>query len=232
MDIPYIIVAGGKGRRMGANIPKQYIEVKDKPIIYYTIFNLSKAGVKRFIIVIDFQYHSYLEEALKDIEAEIQFVQGGNERYESVINGLGCLNENDKYVAIHDSVRPLISKRIIDDLSRGILNKDISGIVPVLPVKDTIKIVTDEIVNKTIDRSSLRRIGTPQLVKVKDYLEAIENIGDRISLATDDASILEMNGNLVGIIKGEEEAFKITDSMDLSLFEVLIGRYDENWNRL
>lgn len=224
MDIPYIIVAGGKGLRMGANIPKQYIEVKGKPIIYYTIANLSKAGVKRFIIVIDWQYHSYLEEVLKDIEAEIQFVKGGNERYKSVINGLGCLNKNDEFVAIHDSVRPLISEKIISELAKGILNKDISGIVPVLPVKDTIKIVADEVVTKTIDRSSLRRIGTPQMVKVKDYLEAIENIGDRISWATDDASILEMNGRMVGIIEGEEAAFKITDSMDLALFEVLVGR--------
>jgi 2-C-methyl-D-erythritol 4-phosphate cytidylyltransferase len=232
MDIPYIIVAGGKGLRMGANIPKQYIEVNGKPIIYYTISNLLKAGIVRFIIVIDFQYHSYLEEALKDIEAEIQYVQGGNERYESVINGLSCLNKNDEYVAIHDSVRPLISKKLVDNLAKGILNKEISCIVPVLPVKDTIKIVMNEVVTKTLDRTSLRRVGTPQVVKVKDYLEAIENIGDRIRSTTDDASILEMNGSFVGIIEGEEEAFKITDSMDLALFEVLVGRQNENWNRL
>lgn len=232
MDIPYIIVAGGKGLRMGANIPKQYIEIKGKPIIYYTISNLSKAGVCRFIIVIDMQYHSYLEEALKDIEAEIQFVQCGNERYESVINGLGRLDKNDKYVAIHDSVRPLISKNMVDNLANGIINKDVSGIVPVLPVKDTIKLVNDGMITNTLERSSIRRIGTPQLVKVKDYLEAIENIGDRIRSITDDASILEMNGSSVGIIEGEEEAFKITDSMDLALFEVLLGRKNENWNRL
>lgn len=232
MDIPYIIVAGGKGLRMGANIPKQYIEVKGKPIIYYTISNLLKAGVGRFIIVIDLQYHSYLENALKGIQADIQYISCGNERYESVINGLACLKKNDEYVAIHDSVRPLISKKIVDNLAKGILTKDISGIVPVLPVKDTIKIVKNEVVTKTLDRSSLRRVGTPQVVKVKDYLEAIANIGDRIRSTTDDASILEMNNCFVGIIEGEEEAFKITDSMDLALFEVLVGRQNENWDRL
>ncbi len=232
MDIPYIIVAGGKGLRMGTNIPKQYIEVKGKPIIYYTISNLSKAGVGRFIIVIDLQYHSYLENTLKEIEAEIQYVSCGNERYESVINGLSCLGKNDEYVAIHDSVRPLVSKTLVDNLAKGIMNKEVSAVVPVLRVKDTIKIVMNEAVTKTLDRSSLRRVGTPQVVKVKDYIEAIENIGDSIRSTTDDASILEMNGSFVGIIEGEEEAFKITDSMDLALFEVLVGRQNENRDRL
>jgi 2-C-methyl-D-erythritol 4-phosphate cytidylyltransferase len=232
MDIPYIIVAGGKGLRMGTNIPKQYIEVLGKPIIYYTISNLSNAGVSRFIIVIDWQYHDYLEKVLKEIKADIKFVSGGKERYESVIKGLGCLDKDDEYVAIHDSVRPLVSKAIVDNLAKGIMNKDLSAVVPVLQVKDTVKIVKDEVVTKTLDRSSLRRIGTPQLLKVKDYLDAIENIGDRIISATDDASILEMNGNSVGVIEGEEEAFKITDSMDLALFEVLLRRQNENRNRL
>lgn len=232
MDIPYIIVAGGKGLRMGANIPKQYIEIKGKPIIYYTISNLAKAGVKRFIVVIDLQYQEYLKEYLVDINASIQYVDGGKERYESVLKGFSCLDKEDDYVAIHDSVRPLINKNMVDKLAEGILNRDISGIVPVLLAKDTIKIVKDEIVDKTIDRSNIRRVGTPQLVKVKDYLEAIKNIGNNIELTTDDASILEMNGSFVGVVEGDEEAFKITDSFDLALFEFLLGRKNENWNRL
>jgi 2-C-methyl-D-erythritol 4-phosphate cytidylyltransferase len=232
MDIPFIIVAGGKGLRMGANIPKQYIEIKEKPIIYYTVSNLVKAGVNRLIIVIDLHYQEYLEECLKDFNESIQYVRGGEERYESVLNGFSCLNENDEYVAIHDSVRPLVDKTLLDRLTKGILSSDISGIVPVLPVKDTVKSVKNGIVDETIDRSNIRRVGTPQLVKVKDYLGAIKNIGDKIKSATDDASILEMNGNSVGVVEGDEAAFKITDSMDLDIFEFLIGRHNENWNRL
>lgn len=232
MDIPYIIVAGGKGLRMGANIPKQYIEIKGKPIIFYTISNLVKAGVNRFIIVLDLEYQEYLVKALENINASIQYVSGGKERYESVLNGFKYLNDEDEYVAIHDSVRPLVSKDMIDRLEDNMLSSNISGIVPILPIKDTVKLVKDGIVDKTYNRSDIRRVGTPQLVKVKDYLEAINNIGDKIKSVTDDASILEMNGNIVGVVEGDEESFKITDSMDLTLFEFLLGRKNENWNRL
>lgn len=232
MDIPYIIVAGGKGLRMGANIPKQYIEIKGKPIIYYTISNLVKAGVNRFIIVLDLQYQEYLMKSLENINVSIQYVSGGVERYESVLNGFRCLNEEDEYVAIHDSVRPLVSKDMIDRLEDSILSSNVSGIVPILPIKDTVKLVKNGIVDKTFERSNIRRVGTPQLVKVKDYLEAINNIEDKIKSVTDDASILEMNGNIVGVVEGDEESFKITDSMDLALFEFLLGRKNENWNRL
>ncbi len=232
MDIPYIIVAGGKGLRMGANIPKQYIEINGKPIIYYTISNLVKAGVSRFVIVIDLYYQDYLNGFLEHIDANFQYVFGGKERYESVLNGFSCLDKEDEYVAIHDSVRPLVSKNMIDRLENGILNKDISGIIPVLPVKDTVKLVKDGLVNKTIDRLNIRRVGTPQLVKVKDYLEAINNIGDKIKSITDDASILEMNGKNIGVVEGDEEAFKITDNMDLAVLEFLLRRQNENWDRL
>lgn len=224
MDIPYIIVAGGKGLRMGANIPKQYIEIKGKPIIYYTISNLVKAGVNRFIIVLDLRYQEYLMKFLENINVSIKYVSGGKERYESVLNGFRCINEEDEYVAIHDSVRPLVSKDMIDRLEDSMLTSNLSGIVPILPIKDTVKLVKAGIVDKTFDRSDIRRVGTPQLVKVKDYLEAINNIEDKIKSVTDDASILEMNGYIVGVVEGDEESFKITDSMDLALFEFLLGR--------
>lgn len=232
MDIPYIIVAGGKGLRMGTNIPKQYMEIEGKPVIFHTIKNLLLAGVKRFILVIDMQYIDYLKSALEPLDANIKYVAGGKERYESVLNGMGCLDEHDDYVGVHDSVRPLVSKTMVARLHKGIINSDISGIIPVLPVKDTIKKIADGIVLNTIDRSSIRRVGTPQIIKVKDYLDAVTKIGNMITTATDDASILEMHGFRVGVVDGEEECFKITDYLDFELFKFLLGRQNENRNRL
>ena len=232
MDIPYIIVAGGKGLRMGANIPKQYIEIEGKPVIYHTIGNLIKAGIKRFILVIDMQYLDYLNKILEPLAADIKYVSGGKERFESVLNGLECLDEQDMYVGIHDSVRPLVKKQMVDRLHKSILAGEASGVIPVLPAKDTMKTITKGLVGSTIDRSTIRRVGTPQLVKVKDYLEAVANIGVMINNATDDASILEMNGCRVDVVDGDEECFKITDYLDLELFKLLLGRQNENRDRL
>lgn len=223
MDIPYIVVAGGKGTRMNTKKPKQYIEVNGKPIIYYTISNLVKAGIKRFIIVIDLTYLDYLKKVLNQFEVSIEYVAGGKERIDSVINGLGAIDKKDDIVAIHDSVRPLVSKKMINRLHSKILNSNFDAVVPALAIKDTIKKVTADKVDETLVRSKLKGIGTPQLVRVKEYLKAIANISSSKSLLTDDASILELNGFSVGIVEGEEESFKITDVYDLKVFKLLLG---------
>ncbi|MDD2371909.1 MAG: 2-C-methyl-D-erythritol 4-phosphate cytidylyltransferase [Firmicutes bacterium] len=223
MDIPYIIVAGGKGIRMGANLPKQYIEINGKPIIYHTISNLVKAGIKRFIVVIDISYIKYLKKVLNTLSADIKYVAGGQERIDSVMNGLKALDEKDEFVAIHDSVRPLISKKLINSLHAKMLEGTFSGVIPALRMKDTIKVTTGGVIDKTLVRTNLRRIGTPQVVKVKDFLLAINKIGEDTVSLTDDASILELNDYLVGIVEGEEEAFKITDAYDLKIFKILLG---------
>ena len=223
MDIPYIVVAGGKGTRMNTKKPKQYIEVNGKPIIYYTISNLVKAGIKRFIIVIDLTYLDYLKKVLNQFEVSIEYVAGGKERIDSVINGLRAIDNKDDIVAIHDSVRPLVSKKMINRLHSKILNSNFDAVVPALAIKDTIKKVTADKVDETLVRSKLKGIGTPQLVRVKEYLKAIANISSSKSLLTDDASILELNGFSVGIVEGEEESFKITDVYDLKVFKLLLG---------
>lgn len=223
MDIPYIVVAGGKGTRMNTKKPKQYIEVNGKPIIYYTISNLVKAGIKRFIIVIDLTYLDYLKKVLNQFEVSIEYVAGGKERIDSVINGLRAIDNKDDIVAIHDSVRPLVSKKMINRLHSKILNSNFDAVVPALAIKDTIKKVTADKVDETLVRSKLKGIGTPQLVRVKEYLKAIANIGSSKRLLTDDASILELNGFSVGIVEGEEESFKITDVYDLKVFKLLLG---------
>ncbi len=223
MDIPYIIVAGGKGLRMETNLPKQYIEVNDNPIIFYTVSNLVKAGIKRFIIVMDFKYLKYLKNSLDQIDADIKYVAGGKERIDSVINGLDSLDKKDKIVGIHDSVRPFISMQLINRLHSKITDDKVDAVIPVLKLKDTIKIITDNNVGETLVRSNLRRIGTPQVVKVENYLKAINKLEGKFSLLTDDASILEMQGYNVSVVEGEEAGFKITDTYDLKIFKLLLG---------
>lgn len=232
MKIPFVVVAGGQGLRMGSKVPKQYIEVEGKPIIWHTVKNLFDAGVRKFIIVMNMEYLEYLKNHLEDIDADISYVPGGRERFESVRNGIEALDEGSRHVAIHDSVRPLISKKLLKRLYEEVERDEASGVIPVLQPKDTLKIVNLDMVESTIRRDSVRRAGTPQIVKVEDYKQAAEKLGNRISEMTDDASVLEAAGKKVATVEGEEESFKITDSIDLDLFKLLLRRKYENRDRI
>lgn len=219
MDIPYIIVAGGVGKRMNSTEPKQYLEVNGKPIIYYTIKNLYNAGVRKFILVIDLKYKEYISRYIEQLDIDIKFVEGGTSRKESVLNGFKRLDDDCSIVAIHDSVRPFITKEVLVDLEKKIIEDGISGSIPVLPVKNTTKKVKDSLVVKTLKRDNIFSVGTPQLVKVKDYLEAVDILKEDV---TDDASILEKAGFKVGVVKGNERGFKITEPFDLEIFKYLV----------
>ena len=223
-DLPTIIVAGGQGLRLGRHIPKQYLEVAGKPILHHTLRMLGKAGLKRFILVIDLSWKDYLEEQLKDLDLSISYMAGGRERFDSVMNGLQALRGQEEWVLIHDSVRPLISPELVKRILQAAEDPGVSCVIPVLPAKDTLKVVLDGQVVRTLDRSRIVRVGTPQLVRVKDYLEAIEECRGRMEGITDDASLLERLGRKVVVVPGEENGFKITDEFDLELFQTIIGR--------
>ena len=222
MRATYIIVAGGVGSRMGSSIPKQYIEVFERPIIYYTVKKLVDLGVKKLILVIDLSYQEYLAEFFQELDADIKYVAGGSHRQESVLNGLKAVEDDCEVVAIHDSVRPLVTLKMLDDLENKIREEDIACVIPVLAVKDTIKEVMGQQVVKTIDRSNLFKVGTPQYIKIKEYYKALEVLKDKKPQVTDDASIMELAGLRVGIVEGDNKAFKITEQDDLKYFKYLL----------
>lgn len=222
-DVPVLVVAGGKGLRMGRNIPKQYLEVAGHPVIYHTLKRLKEAGLSRFILVIDPDWKDFLVERLGDLDLSISYLPGGKERFDSVRNGLEAMRGDEEWVLIHDSVRPLISTDLVDRLLEKALEPGVHGVIPVLPAKDTLKTVRGDRVEETLDRSRIVRVGTPQLVRVKEYLEALSALTGRMDGITDDASLLERAGKTVAVVPGEEQGFKITDEFDLELFQVLMG---------
>ena len=223
-DVPTIIVAGGKGLRLGRHIPKQYLEVGGKPILHHTLRMLGEAGLNRFILVIDLGWKDYLEEQLQDLNLSISYMAGGKERFDSVMNGLQALRGTEEWVLIHDSVRPLISPELVGRLLEAAEDPETSCVIPVLPAKDTLKVIQDGQVVRTLDRKTIVRVGTPQLVRTKDYLEAVAEFKGRMEGITDDASLLERMGRKVTVVPGEEQGFKITDEFDLELFQTIIGR--------
>ena len=211
-----LIVAGGKGERMNADIPKQFLLLNDLPILMHTL-NAFTDFDKRILVLPQSQIENW-----KTLCGEYNFalkhmlVAGGINRFGSVKNGLRKVDEGS-IVAIHDGVRPLISKNLTNKLiattKKGI------GVVPVVPVKDSLRKV-DGNNSKAVSRSSLYKVQTPQCFFASTIKDAYKQ---NFSLFfTDDASVLESNGGKIIAILGEGKNIKITTEEDLRIAEVFM----------
>lgn len=223
--ISAIILAGGKGKRMNSSISKQFIEIKGKPIIYYTIkkFNDNKKIDNIVVVLSQEEIEYFKEKILKKYDLKVdKIVIGGDERQDSVYNGLESLeNSGTDIVLIHDGARPFISDRIIDD---GIKYATIHGAcAPGVMPKDTIKIKGKS--NFSIDtpnRETLVAIQTPQVFKFREILECHKKVKIDKVVVTDDTMAVERYGNKVYIYNGEYTNIKVTTPEDLILGEKLI----------
>lgn len=223
--ISAIILAGGKGKRMGAPVSKQFIEIKGKPIIYYTIKKFSENKKINNIVVVlpkdevDYFRENILEKYNLNVD---NIVIGGRERQDSVYNGLKSLEDtNTDIVLIHDGARPFISTRIIDE---GIKFAKVYGAcAPGVMPKDTIKVKNEKNFSvSTPDRGTLVAIQTPQVFKFNEILECHEKIKNNNILVTDDTMVVEKCGYSVYLYDGEYTNIKITTLEDLILGEKLI----------
>lgn len=223
--ISAIILAGGKGKRMGSAISKQFIDIKGKPIIYYTLKKFSKnKKIDNIIVVLPEDEVKYFKEnILKKYELRInKIVIGGKERQDSVYNALKSLkNSSTDIVLIHDGARPFISERIINE---GIKFAEIYGAAaPGVMPKDTIKVKNEK--NFSVDtpnRANLVSIQTPQVFKFDEILECHEKIRYNGEKVTDDTMVVEKYGYSVYLYDGEYTNIKVTTPEDLILAERLI----------
>lgn len=223
--ISAIILAGGKGKRMRSAISKQFIDIKGKPIIYYTLKKFSEnKKIDNIIVVLPEDEVKYFKEnILKKYELRInKIVIGGKERQDSVYNALKSLkNSSTDIVLIHDGARPFISERIINE---GIKFAEIYGAAaPGVMPKDTIKVKNEK--NFSVDtpnRASLVSIQTPQVFKFDEILECHEKIRYNGEKVTDDTMVVEKYGYSVYLYDGEYTNIKVTTPEDLILAERLI----------
>ena len=223
--ISAIILAGGKGKRIGSAISKQFIDIKGKPIIYYTLKKFSEnKKIDNIIVVLPEDEVKYFKEnILKKYELRInKIVIGGKERQDSVYNALKSLkNSSTDIVLIHDGARPFISERIINE---GIKFAEIYGAAaPGVMPKDTIKVKNEK--NFSVDtpnRANLVSIQTPQVFKFDEILECHEKIRYNGEMVTDDTMVVEKYGYSVYLYDGEYTNIKVTTPEDLILAERLI----------
>ena len=210
-----LIVAGGKGERMNADIPKQFLLLNNLPILMHTIKQFSH--VEEIIVVLPRSQFDFWNELCKNNNfTQIHIlVESGKTRFHSVKNGLDKI-DNTSIIAIHDGVRPLISTALINSLVGKI--KSGIGVIPIVPVKDSIRKLEGE--NSThIDRSNLYKVQTPQCFLSTDIKEAYTQ--DFSVNFTDDASVFEANGGKINALLGEEKNLKITTQEDLNIAEIL-----------
>lgn len=215
-----IILAGGKGKRMGADVSKQFIEIKEKPIIYYTLkaFEECKA-IDEIILVLPKDEIDYFK---TKIEPRFDFkiskiVEGGKERQDSVYNALNVLEDCD-VVLIHDGARAFVSKKIIED---GIkYAKEFGAAAPGVMPKDTIKVKNKKGFSiSTPDRSSLVSVQTPQCFEYNLIKEGHDKVKKEGISVTDDTMIVDLLGEDVYLFDGDYKNIKVTTPEDLILAE-------------
>ena len=216
-----VIVAGGKGARMGTEIPKQFLILNKKPVLMYTIeaFYNYDSTIK-IILVLPEEQQNYWKELCKRFEFRInhEIVSGGETRFHSVKNGLNIITEENVIVGIHDGVRPLVSQELIE---RCFNKADKKGVgFPVIPVMETLRKKT-ETSSVTVNRTDYYLVQTPQVFNSEIIKKAYQQKFSETF--TDDVSVVEaLNEYPVYEVEGSKENIKITTPVDLIIAESLI----------
>lgn len=216
-----IIVAGGQGQRMGMAVPKQFLLLDGKPILYYTVKAFNDAlPAAHFTLVLPESQLSMAQMVLQHFPEglDLTIVPGGATRFHSVKNGLRDVPVN-AMVMVHDGVRPFVSKDLIERcLESAMLN---GSAVPAIPVTDSVRSVSGA-TSKPLDRASLKSIQTPQTFKAEVLLPAFRQ--EFRESFTDEATVVEANGATVVLVEGEKSNIKITTPEDLEIAEIFVKK--------
>ncbi|PJB15508.1 MAG: 2-C-methyl-D-erythritol 4-phosphate cytidylyltransferase [Flavobacteriales bacterium CG_4_9_14_3_um_filter_32_8] len=215
-----IIVAGGKGERMGTEIPKQFLELAGKPIIMHSLekFKTTFPTIEIILALPENQIDFWKELCCKHKFTTIphQLVKGGETRFHSVKNALELVKQKS-IIAIHDGVRPLVSTKTITTCFNEAEKK--GNAIPVVPVVESLRYVNNE-QNEAVKRSCYRLAQTPQCFSSEIILKAYQQQFD-VNF-TDDASVAEKLGEMIHLVEGNTENIKITTATDLIIAEALL----------
>jgi len=214
-----IIVAGGTGTRMGAALPKQFLLLKGRPVLYYTLkIFLESYDDLQIILVLPIEYTNMGQEII-DVyfeKSRIRIAAGGDTRFQSVKNGLALI-ENESIIFVHDGVRCLLSNKLIHRCY--VQAVETGTAIPAVVSKDSIRLLTDE-GNEAFDRNKVMIIQTPQTFHSKILLSAFQiDYNDKF---TDEATVVEAYGMKVSLVEGEENNIKITRPLDLLIAEKIL----------
>ena len=219
MTYTVLIVAGGKGLRMGSDLPKQFLPIGGKPVLMHTIeaFHHFDRTMK-IILVLPHEQQTYWQElcAKHSFVIEHTVVDGGETRFHSVKNGLACVNSG--LVGVHDGVRPFVSPEVIKRCYELAAIK--KAVIPVIDVVETVRHIT-ETGSETVSRNDYKLVQTPQVFDAELLKQAYAQ--EYTPFFTDDASVVEAMGIPVCLVEGNRENIKITTPFDLKISSALVN---------
>ena len=215
-----IIVAGGKGLRMGGELPKQFIPIEGRPVLMRTLdtFHAYDESIK-IILVLPADHQSYWKQLCHEYQFAVphRIANGGVTRFHSVQNGLALVDDAEALVAVHDGVRPFVSHAVMQRCYQDAAM--LGAVVPVVPVVETVRQVVGE-TSVTVDRNAYRLVQTPQTFRASLLRRAYEQ--PYRDAFTDDASVVEALGEAVHLVEGNRENIKLTTPFDLTVARALV----------
>ncbi|MDN5279786.1 MAG: 2-C-methyl-D-erythritol 4-phosphate cytidylyltransferase [Clostridiales bacterium] len=222
-SVTALIVAGGMGTRMNTMVPKQFLALKGKPVVQWSLECFDQTpGVDKIVLVLP---NTWLDEGRDKLISfdpikPFKIVAGGERRQDSVKAGLDSITDSEGWVIIHDGARPRITPDLI---SRALKTaKTMGNAVCAIPSHDTLVRVVDGKIVDSIDRNEIYRIQTPQIFKLSQMRKAIANAIENDISATDDAGLIRELGERINLVEGSELNSKVTRPEDLDILESLL----------
>lgn len=225
-NVAAVIVAAGRGTRMGSEIPKQFMSIAGKTILESTLYKFERSNeVDEIILVVNKDDIEYVKDEIAvNYEKISKVASGGLTRTESVFEGIKAVSGDCGIVLIHDGVRPFVSYNLIAGCAEGAYNHE--ACIPVVDVADTIKEVSEDgAVKNTLNRAFLKAVQTPQAFDYDLIMDCYTMAVTEDKSFTDDASIVEYYGHKVMTIEGLPMNIKITTPLDLRVAEIFASIY-------
>jgi 2-C-methyl-D-erythritol 4-phosphate cytidylyltransferase/2-C-methyl-D-erythritol 2,4-cyclodiphosphate synthase len=219
-----IVVAGGEGARLGADLPKAFVPLGGRPLLAHSIDLFEDhPAVDRMVLVVPAEWDEPASLLADELAAGkvAAAVPGGETRALSVAAGLAQVAGDAEAILVHDAARPFASAELVDRLLAALAEHD--GAIPALPVTDTVKRVRDGVVAETLDRGELRAVQTPQAFRAAALRQAFSAAPDAVRGATDCASLVEAAGFAVAAVAGDPGNVKITAPDDLARAEARLA---------
>ena len=221
MEKYVIIVAGGKGLRMGGDIPKQFVPINGMPVLMRTIEAFYAYDPQiNIILVLPSAHQAYWKELCEEYHFSIpyQLANGGETRFHSVKNGLALIPSTGGVVGVHDGVRPFVAQSVIKECYEQAAQ--LQAVVPVTEVVETVRYIREDGGSETVPRDRYKLVQTPQVFTVDLLKKAYAQ--EYIPLFTDDASVVEHCRATIHLVKGNRENIKLTTPFDLKVAEALL----------